>query len=138
MRRTRGIVAGVPWNLQSAIIWPPYCLQTFSAWGAWDQRTMIEHLHLSWVQRGFTRRVGRREGTRHKRKAEFRHEGGLPWPFGAFQVICVLVALLPTAAFSPQCVLRVLVDLLRIENAIFAKFERNGAGLADWHRAVKA
>jgi hypothetical protein len=38
-----------------------------------------------------------------KRKAGFEHEGGLRWPFRPFQVTCVLVALLPTAAFSRQC-----------------------------------
>jgi hypothetical protein len=30
-------------------------------------------------------------------------KGGLRWPLGPFQVVCVLVAVLLTAAFSRQC-----------------------------------
>jgi hypothetical protein len=48
-----------------------------------------------------------------------------------------LVALLPTAAFSLQRILRVIVDRLRIENAILAKLERNRAGVAERHCAIK-
>lgn len=37
-----------------------------------------------------------------KRKAGVESMGGLRWPFRPFQVTCLLVALLPAAAFSPR------------------------------------
>lgn len=65
----------------------------------------IKHLALSCLKRVRTRRVGRHQhqcvcSVGVKRGLSMR--GGLRWPFRPFQVTCVLVAFVPTAAFSPR------------------------------------
>jgi hypothetical protein len=123
-----------------------------------DPRSVVKCPSLPCVQGGVSRQRERFAGpvSRAARRCVWAagghgDEGGLRWPFRPFQVICVLVVLVPTAAYpstvifrrvAVECSLReaslaVLVNGLRIENALLAQFERNRAGLAQLDGAIK-
>jgi hypothetical protein len=105
LKDVRRIVARAPWNHQTAIIWPPQYLGNLKHRCARDPRIAIKNVS-SLEQRVSNVAVCdacvclSRNAWLDVRGCQMK--GGLRWPFRPFQVVCVLVAVLLTAAFSSQ------------------------------------